>query len=264
MTSQATVTPQINARVNLLLKPVNVSESQAAFSSLFIALKDKYNNRFYCLKKEYEEVVRQESATWFSTFFNNQSGLDAVGSAFSGYEFISGELTNLPIPSASEIKMTSVYQPYGLDTSKNRHIITWLTHLKREINNNFEAIVPVCTTSQELSGTACTGIGSSEESQLYMRIKKTDDGKMIPLPKNNDVYEGIVIKHNQKSELFMTPLFTPSQATIYIIADTEQKLMAYIKKYHDASKPYSIPLNGFIIPIDDWDCSIHFIPEATN
>ena len=215
-------------KINFKVRNANKSSSgQAGFDSVFELLTTDDTNSFYKFS---------ENAQVLLTEFN-------------------AKLVDMPIPPGLNTKGNT---PLPINPNPNALLIPLMIALKQGVVST-QAEKHFCDDFPDVSGTSCT--------ELLQRVPKedieyfTNSNVQFPQIKGNPVLRAIVDDYSatHKGELFFLPTVTPNKTIIYVIFDKKKDLTDFLDKYDpNPNIEFGIALNGWIIYIDKWDCSIFF------
>ncbi len=93
---------------------------------------------------------------------------------------------------------------------------------------------------------------------VYFKTENTQ----LPKIKGNPLLNFMVQLHEGEN-LWYLPTITPNKTVIYVVFESEYAVKKYIRK-NAVGEGYFLGLNGFIIYVDDWDCSIFFHDQVVD
>ena len=233
------------SRINFKIKKVGADakvSTNGGFDEVFQKVTTDDENEFYKLKADALKTAPQ--LTLFSGKFINMP-------IPPGLETLTGD--KIKAPDASNlIHLLIAIEPIPTASSKVE------MHFCHEI-------------APEQRGTACTGLLQQPlETKQSEGVQKKGGGhnvtyfktkKRIPDISGNLFLDHYVQLYNltHKGEYYFLPTIAPNKSVIYIVSNDKNAIDALINDCPTSkNEDYFIGLNGFLIYIDEWDCTIFF------
>jgi len=212
----------------------------------------------------FEEISANHSNLYYKFTSDTLPGNPPSGNLPPPEEIYNGKLIHMPIPKPFLTPSGATINPYPDGTPL---LFPLLIELVAGSNQIMERDPHYCheTPFPDEKGTACSafmqnpnpaGSGNDAPTKTNLVFFKTQKTQ-FPKIRHNPLLNFMVEVHNGK-DLFFLPTITPNKTVIYVVFEDEDSVHKYIAKYADISTNYFLPLNGFIIYLDDWDCSVYF------
>lgn len=225
--------PNVNikerTKLNFKVRNANKSSSgQKGFDAVFELLDANDTNAFYKFSENSQVLLTEFNA----------------------------KLIDMPIPPGLNTKGET---PLPINPNSNALLIPLMIALKQGIAST-QLEKHFCDDFPDNSGTACAELMQrvSKENIEYFTAKDID----FPEIKGNPVLNKIVKEYekaNKKKELFFLPTVTPNKTVIYMVFDKKETLTNFLDTYDpNPNFEFGIALNGWIIYVDKWECSIFF------
>lgn len=210
-----------------VLQPTAATEAEDGFNEVFIKLTADDQNIFYSFK---------EKLTILSGKFN-------------------AKLVDMPIPPGFK-----TLAGQSINSSEKPILMPFLVDINSGFLTGKEYEPHFCDEIHPLlAGTACANPLQPAANSTYFKTSTP-----VPTIRGNELLNRYVQAYNacnKEKELFYLPTITPNKTIQYIVFNDQNRLKEVLKKAAEGEKQgkkYIIGLNGFIIYVDQWDCSIFF------
>jgi hypothetical protein len=166
----------------------------------------------------------------------------------------------LPLPSGFSNK-------YGKIVNSGEHTVIPLLIYFNVGESSNDAFVHKCSDPRfgDYKGTECAALLQSNDNTVietnvnnvvYFNTKDV----AIPAVRGNEFFNSIITDFNKASKgkkVYYLPTVISNGSVIYVVSRDESKIKKLISQaYSQPLSEYIIGLNGFIMQIDDWSCSI--------
>lgn len=216
-------------KLNFKVRNANKSSSgQAGFDAVFELLTADDTNAFYKFSENSQVLLTEFNA----------------------------KLVDMPIPPGLNTKGNT---PLPINPNSNALLIPLMIALKIGIASN-QAEKHFCDDFPDNSGNVCAQLMQqvpNDEIEYF-----TSKDVKFPEIKGNIILKAIVdeyTKTHKGKELFFLPTITPNKTVVYMVFDEKKEITGFLKAYDpNPNFEYGIAMNGWIIYIDQWDCSVFF------
>ena len=216
-------------KLNFKVRNANKSSSgQAGFDAVFELLTADDTNAFYKFSENSQVLLTEFNA----------------------------KLVDMPIPPGLNTKGNP---PLPINPNPNAILIPLMIALKQGVASN-QIEKHFCDDFPDQAGTVCAELMQRVPKENIEYFTATDID--FPEIKGNPILNKIVKEYeeaNKKKELFFLPTVTPNKTVIYMIFDKKKALTDFLDTYDpNPNFEFGIALNGWIIYVDKWDCSVFF------
>ncbi len=170
-------------------------------------------------------------------------------------------------------KLVAMTIPPGFETLKNEainketkpRILSLLINIAKGKKPKVEEDHFCDLFQPEDRGTNCVRF-MQKKSITYFKTRP----KKVPFPNilNSPTYQAVINDYNSKYKnqpVYFLPTINPSNTIIYVVSNDEKAITELIAKYeNNPQQEYFIPINGLIVPVDDWDTWLSFGTPTIN